>query len=132
MANYSRLQPNITPLNARIAYQIEAAGKRRDAAARHYRQVHARRIKRIKWIGIAAMAIFLIQLLMSQVRLHDANKGLTVSQQKLTGVQKSNTELKKDAKQLNDPAYLEQVLREKYGYAKSGETIYNLPEHDYA
>ena len=52
---------------------------------------------------------------------------LTASQDRLTAVQKTNSDLKSSRKRLDDPTYLQQILRDKYGYTKQGEIIYNLP-----
>lgn len=129
MSSYGRIQSNITPLNAKIAHQIEASASQRDRAAAHYRKAHARRKKRIMWIGLLVTMIFLAQLLIGQVNLHAANKSLTTSEQKLESAKSTNKDLKKNVSQLNDPSYLQQILREKYGYTRQGEIIYNLPDY---
>ncbi|WEV54244.1 septum formation initiator family protein [Leuconostocaceae bacterium ESL0723] len=129
MPSYNSIQPNITPLNANIAQQIARTEDRRSAAQRHYQKAHARRVKRIKVVGFALILLFLVQLLMAQVRLHAASKTLTASQQKLATAQKTRSGLQADLKRTKDPAYLQQILREKYGYTKEGELIYNLPEN---
>ena len=61
------------------------------------------------------------------MKLHTANATLTTTQSRLTSIQKTNDNLKADVKRLNDPTYLQQILRDKYGYTKQGELIYNLP-----
>lgn len=124
----SRLQPNIRPLNARIAQQIAASDEKREAARKHYKKAHARRRKQIIFVGMAIASVFMMQLVFGQVRLHAANQTLTKSENQLAAVQKTNSSLKKEAKQLQDEKYLKQILRDKYGYSKKDEIIYNLPD----
>ncbi|MDD9138555.1 septum formation initiator family protein [Fructobacillus sp. CRL 2054] len=127
MADSSRLQSNIRPLNARIAQQIAASDAKREATRQHYARAHRRRKKQIVIVGLAIAAVFMVQLIFGQVRLHAANKALTKSENQLVAVQKSNDSLKKESKQLQDENYLKQILRDRYGYSKKNETIYNLP-----
>ncbi|MBS9336831.1 FtsB family cell division protein [Fructobacillus papyrifericola] len=127
MADNSRLQPNIRPLNARIAQQIAASDAKREATRKHYARAHRRRKKQIVFVGLAIASVFMLQLIFGQVRLHAANKTLTKSENQLAVVQKSNDSLKKEASQLQDENYLKQILRDRYGYSKKNETIYNLP-----
>ena len=127
MAESSRLQSNIRPLNARIAQQIAASDAKREATRQHYARAHRRRKKQIVIVGLAIAAVFMVQLIFGQVRLHAANKALTKSENQLVAVQKSNDSLKKESKQLQDENYLKQILRDRYGYSKKNETIYNLP-----
>jgi len=61
------------------------------------------------------------------VKLHAANQELTNTQDRLEKVQKTNTDLTADTKRLKDATYLQQLLRDKYGYSKQGELVYNLP-----
>ena len=42
------------------------------------------------------------------------------------GVQIWKKQLNSHIKELNDPEYLQQLIRSKYNYAKKGETIYNF------
>ncbi|MFC4761321.1 FtsB family cell division protein [Fructobacillus durionis] len=127
MADSSRLQSNIRPLNARIAQQIAASDAKREATRQHYARAHRRRRKQIVIVGLAIASVFMVQLIFGQVRLHAANKALTKSENQLVAVQKSNDSLKKESKQLQDENYLKQILRDRYGYSKKNETIYNLP-----
>ncbi|GAP03151.1 septation ring formation regulator EzrA [Fructobacillus pseudoficulneus] len=128
MADDSRLQSNIRPLNARIAQQIAASDARREASRRHYDHAHRLREKRIILVGLAVASIFLVQLILGQVRLHAANQTLSKSEVSLQSVQKDGKALHKTAEQLKDPAYLQQILRDKYGYSRKDEIIYNLPD----
>ncbi|MDF7637505.1 septum formation initiator family protein [Leuconostocaceae bacterium ESL0958] len=121
-------QSNIRPLNANIAQQIAATEARRHAKTKHYTRLHRQRRKRIVWVGLAITAIFAFQLILGQVRLHAANQVLTKSQNSYQAVAKDHQSLKKNVDQLNDPNYLQQILRDKYGYSRQGEIVYNLPD----
>ncbi|CAK1236567.1 Cell division protein FtsB (FtsB) [Fructobacillus cardui] len=128
MVENEHRQSNIRPLNARIAKQIAASDARREASRRHYARAHDLRERRIVLIGLAVATVFIVQLVLGQVRLHAANQTLTKSELSLQAVQKENKSLKKTSNQLKDTAYLQQILRDKYGYSRKDETIYNLPD----
>ncbi|WP_010007514.1 FtsB family cell division protein [Leuconostoc fallax] len=66
--------------------------------------------------------------MIGQVKLHASNQAVTNTQQELQSVKRKNANLKADLTQLNDPTYLQMILRDKYGYTKKGELIYNLPD----
>ncbi|MBU7456248.1 septum formation initiator family protein [Leuconostoc fallax] len=121
-------QSNITPLNPKIAEQIRDAQSVNAKRAAYYRKKHKQREKRIYIIGGILMAFFGIQLLIGQVKLHASNQAVTNTQQELQSVKRKNANLKADLTQLNDPTYLQMILRDKYGYTKKGELIYNLPD----
>lgn len=125
--NFKRRQSNITPLNPAIAHEIKKSERANLEAAKHYRKAHARREKKILLFGGLIAMIFVVQLLIGQVKLHAANQELTNTQDRLEKVQKTNTDLTADTKRLKDATYLQQLLRDKYGYSKQGELVYNLP-----
>ncbi len=128
MAVYrQKKQSNITPLNSAIAREIHNSELANAQAAKHYRKAHARREKNILLIGALVATIFAVQLLIGQVKLHAANQKLTKTQDRLEHVQKTNKQLATNVKRLKNPTYLQQLLRDKYGYSKPGEIIYNLP-----
>ncbi|GAO99371.1 FtsB family cell division protein [Fructobacillus ficulneus] len=127
MAENSRRQSNIRPLNPRIAQQIVASDAKREAGHKHFKRAHRLRRKRIIGAGLAVACVFLVQLVLGQVRLHAANQTLNKTELTLQKTQKDNQDLRKKSEQLKDPAYLQQILRDKYGYSRKGEIIYNLP-----
>ncbi|ADG41022.1 MULTISPECIES: septum formation initiator family protein [Leuconostoc] len=127
MSTQNRRQLNKQHVNPEIQAIIRNSEPANMKARRYYQRAHANREKRILFFGAIFATIFAVQLLISQVKLHTANVTLTAAQDRLTAVQKTNADLKVDAKKINDPSYLQQILRDKYGYTKQGELIYNLP-----
>ena len=59
--------------------------------------------------------------------LHHVNQKVEASEQRLDKAKDTNAKLKLKVKQLNNKDYLGQLIRSKYYYSKSGETIYSLP-----
>ena len=127
MSTQKRRQLNRQHVNPEIQQIIRNSESENMQARRHYKKAHASREKKILFFGAVIATIFAVQLLVSQVKLHTANATLTTTQSRLTSIQKTNDNLKADVKRLNDPTYLQQILRDKYGYTKQGELIYNLP-----
>lgn len=127
MSTYNRRQLNKQRVHPEIQQIIRNSEPANMQAKRHYQKAHANREKRILFFGAIFATIFAVQLLISQVKLHAANATLTTTQSRLIAVKEANSELKADQKRLNDPTYLQQILRDKYGYTKSGEIVYNLP-----
>lgn len=127
MSTYNRRQSHKQRVNPEIRAIIRNSEPANMQAKKHYQRAHANREKKILFFGAVFATIFAIQLLISQVKLHTANVTLTASQDRLTVVQKTNSDLKSSRKRLDDPTYLQQILRDKYGYTKQGEIIYNLP-----
>ena len=72
--------------------------------------------------GLIAI-IFVIATLIGQVKLHAANQELT-NTRSFGKSPKTNTDLTADTKRLKDATYLQQLLRDKYGYSKQGELVY--------
>lgn len=127
MSTQDRRQLNKQYVSPEIKAIIRHSEPDNMKAKRHYQRAHANREKKILFFGSVFLVIFAVQLLISQVKLHSANVTLTATQNRLTAVQKTNADLKVDAKKIHDPNYLQQILRDKYGYTKQGELIYNLP-----
>lgn len=75
-----------------------------------------------------ALILFLgFQLINTRSNLHQMNRQVATSQVKLKKVQQRNDQLEGQIKQLNNKDYLQKLLRSKYDYTKSGETVYSLP-----
>ena len=115
---------------------IEAGGlamkrKRTPKAAKvntrsHASQVHMHRIGAILVIFFIGFAILGGLLLNGQHQLATVNSKLDSAQTTLAKKQAKNKRLNKKVKLLHNEDYRKQILREKYDYAKKGETIYNL------
>ncbi|WP_203643290.1 FtsB family cell division protein [Levilactobacillus andaensis] len=103
---------------------------RQHAAAHHTGWLRHRRIRRALRIGavFAVFAIILgIQLVRTNASLHTVNQQVATSERQLKQTKADSQDLKLQIKQLNNKDYLGQLIRSKYYYSKSGETIYSLP-----
>lgn len=104
------------------------------AVQHHTRWLGRRRMRRALRIGLvfAVFALILgIQLVRTNASLHKVNQQVATSERQLTKTKAENTQLDLKVKQLNNQDYVAQLIRSKYYYSKSGETIYSLPG-DYA
>ncbi|GEO74876.1 dihydroorotate dehydrogenase [Levilactobacillus namurensis] len=104
---------------------------RQHAAAKHRRNwMSRRRAKRALRI-IACFAFFIlilgVQLVRTNASRHKVDQQVVTSQRQLAKAKHTNADLKAQVKQLNDQDYLGQLIRSKYYYSKSNETIYSLP-----
>ena len=64
---------------------------------------------------------------MAAVRI---DRQTAVEQHRLNQAKSKNKELNEEVKQLNDSDYIQKLIREKYYYSKSGETVYTLPANN--
>lgn len=104
---------------------------RQHAAANHHHQwLGKRRMRRAIRI-VAFFAFFTlilgVQLVRTNASLHRANQQVVTSKQALVKTKATNDKLNLQVKQLNNQDYLGQLIRSKYYYSKSNETIYSLP-----
>jgi len=80
---------------------------------------------------VAVFAVFAIILGVQLVRTNASkakvDQQVVTSQQQLAKTKETSAELKQQVKQLNNQDYLGQLIRSKYYYSKSNETIYSLP-----
>ena len=100
------------------------------AVQHHTRWLGRRRMRRAVRIGLvfAVFALILgIQLIRTNASLHKVNQQVGTSERQLTKTKAENTQLDLKVKQLNNQDYVAQLIRSKYYYSKSGETIYSLP-----
>lgn len=100
------------------------------AVQHHTRWLGRRRMRRALRIGLvfAVFALILgIQIIRTNASLHKVNQQVATSERQLTKTKAENTQLDLKVKQLNNQDYVAQLIRSKYYYSKSGETIYSLP-----
>ncbi|WP_295746344.1 septum formation initiator family protein [uncultured Limosilactobacillus sp.] len=96
-------------------------------ANQHYiKKVHAKRRRVILLVTGCLTLLFGIQILVNHHTLSTVNLQIAGTKTELAAKKKTNRQLKAEVKSLHDPAYIQQVLRQKYNYSKSGETIYNF------
>ena len=99
-------------------------------AAHRHRGLSQRRAKRaVRIVAVfAVFALFLgIQLIQTNVGRHKVERQVVASRERLAKTKHTNAELRAQVKQLNDKDYLGQLIRSKYYYSKTNETIYSLP-----
>jgi len=90
-------------------------------------QVRRRRFILIVAIFGALVLFFGYQLINTRANLSQVNHQVATSQVNLKQEQRKNAKLNSQIKQLNNEDYLQKLLRSKYDYTKSGETVYSLP-----
>ena len=100
--------------------------------AQRVAQVRRRRFILIVAVFGALILFFGFQLINTRSNLHQVNRQVATSQVKLKKVQQKNSQLEGQIKQLNNKDYLQKLLRSKYDYTKSGETVYSLPNDNAA
>ncbi|MCI1290430.1 MAG: septum formation initiator family protein [Lactobacillus sp.] len=95
---------------------------------RHEREVH--RVRRNRIIAVFAIVfIFLgIQLGVKLMQTRQINQQVASQQHAVTKIKHQNKQLREKVSDLKDPNYLGKMIRYKYYYSKSGETIYTIPE----
>ncbi|MBS0950949.1 septum formation initiator family protein [Lactiplantibacillus plantarum] len=100
--------------------------------AQRVAQVRRRRFILIVAVFGALILFFGFQLINTRSNLHQVNRQVATSQVELKKVQQKNNQLESQIKQLNNKDYLQKLLRSKYDYTKSGETVYSLPNDNAA
>lgn len=100
--------------------------------AQRVTQVRRRRFILIVAVFGALILFFGFQLINTRSNLHQVNRQVATNQVKLKKVQQKNNQLESQIKQLNNKDYLQKLLRSKYDYTKSGETVYSLPNDNAA
>lgn len=119
----NQFKNNITKLNTPFTRQREL--EQSSEQAYRYR-VHMRRAKVILGIFIVLFLILAIQIIGTKRELGKVNHNIAKANVTLTNKKATNTKLKKQVKKMHNPSYLQELVREKYNYAKDGETIYNF------
>ena len=97
------------------------------ARRKQLKRIHRKRLLGISLIFLAAFSFLAFRIIKTQHSTADVVQQSNVAQKKLKQVTTQHKNLKQQVKQLNNDDYLQKLIREKYYYSKSGETIYNLP-----
>ena len=105
----------------------ERLARLRRKAARKEKEVHRVRKNRIIACFAIAILIFGLQLIMVHVQTGRINSQIQTNKAELN---KTNKKLKSQVADLKDPDYVAKVIRYKFYYSKSGESIYTLPEKE--
>ncbi|QMU07032.1 FtsB family cell division protein [Levilactobacillus suantsaii] len=111
-------------------YARQLARQKEPTVSIQHHGLKRRRVRRALRI-FAVFAVFAlilgVQLVRTNASLHHVNQKVEASEQRLDKAKDTNAKLKLKVKQLNNKDYLGQLIRSKYYYSKSGETIYSLP-----
>ena len=118
-----RIKNNITKINTPFARQRDQ--ERSSEQAYRYR-VHVRRAQIIGGVFIVLFLILAIQIIGTKREQARVNRNIEKANTTLAQKRATNKKLKKQVNKLHDPSYLQELVREKYGYAKDGETIYHF------
>jgi cell division protein DivIC len=121
-------QSNMRVLHPELMAEVQAGAQDNAKKARYYARKHKQRRLRIIYGGGLLMAFFAVQLLIGQVNLSQANRQLTRVSEQLQQQKDTHADLEQQQERLQDSDYIQQLLREKYGYTRPGETLYNLPQ----
>ncbi|PWF99297.1 FtsB family cell division protein [Levilactobacillus bambusae] len=105
-----------------VADQVMEQRKRQALMTRRRR----RALKILAVFAVAAL-FFTIQLVRTNASYHHVQQQVKTTKVKLADERKTNADLKGQIKDLNDDDYLAKLIRSKYYYTKSGETVYSLP-----
>lgn len=92
----------------------------------YVRHVHVRRARLIIGVFLVVMVVLTCQLIGAHRSLAKINQNIQTTRVAVKNQRSKNARLEKQLKLLHDPAYTQQIMREKYNYAKKGETIYNF------
>lgn len=92
----------------------------------YIKNVHAKRRRVILMVSGFLALLLCLQLMFAHHNLSTTNAQIASEKAALVTKKKTNKHLKAEVKALHDPTYIQQVLRQKYNYSKSGETIYNF------
>ncbi|KRL01864.1 FtsB family cell division protein [Liquorilactobacillus capillatus] len=105
---------------------------RKQQAQLQNRKLRVERVRRRRLtaiiLGAVVVALFFgYQIINARLMARSLNNQTRVAQKKLNNVNSEQKDLKRKIKRLNEPDYLEKMIREKYYYSKKGETIYSFP-----
>lgn len=119
----SHSHDRVTSINTPYSRQQNA---QLQANHRHARRVHAKRRRVILLVTGVLALILCVQIVVNHHALSTVNSQIDSTKSTLAQKKETNKHLKSEVKALHDPTYIQQVLRQKYNYSKSGETIYNF------
>lgn len=97
-----------------------------DAKRQRLLKVRKKRFYIIVSVFAVLTIFFGVQIFQAHHNLQNIQAQTVQKQTKLKHVKAKNKQLNQQVKLLNDDTYLEKIIRQKYFYAKSGETVYNF------
>jgi cell division protein DivIC len=119
--------PYMVPVNEEISKQIREANSINKKQNKKQKLAHQRFQMSLVTIMGAVTCWFVLQMGVSIFGIINANAALIDTKAQYEKVLKTNDQLKLQNKNLKNPDFLAQVMRDKYQYSKYGEVIFNLP-----
>lgn len=126
---------DIMPENSKIKvlhneyFQSQKKKAEREHANRQLRS-HKARMLLVGLVVAVGTVCGLFRIVQSRVAAVRIDRQTAVEQHRLNQAKSKNKELNEEVKQLNDSDYIQKLIREKYYYSKSGETVYTLPANN--
>lgn len=117
-------QSKITRLENAYTKQIQAQQQQNKSILTKQRK---KRAALIMGVFLVACLVLSTEIVHAKLSLGQTQTEIVGRQQKLKTTKATNQNLQEHVKLLNNKAYLENLIRSKYYYSKSGETIYSLP-----
>ncbi|KIS04188.1 FtsB family cell division protein [Paucilactobacillus wasatchensis] len=118
---------NVSHIHTAYSKQVLEQEAQNASERRQLIKIRKKRSFAIISVFVVFVLFFGVQIIQSRASLRDTNAQVAKQETKLKTVKKTNQNLKKQVKLLNNSDYLQKVIRQKYYYSKQGETIYNLP-----
>ena len=111
-------------MKGRTVYSLDTPYAQQKTAQQAADKAYARKIHKRRFL--AMIGIIGVFVLVFGVQIWKNQRQLGQTQTQLTKQKSKQKQLNSHIKELNDPEYLQQLIRSKYNYAKKGETIYNF------
>lgn len=122
-----RQETKITKLDSQYARE-QAARQKRDHLQKQYKKRRLWRLAGLFGVLVVVLLVLGRQLWQSKKTQASLQTQITNQKQHLNKTQDLQKELKIQVNQLNDPIYVDKLIRYKYDYSKSGELVFILPE----
>ncbi|WP_040467823.1 septum formation initiator family protein [Limosilactobacillus gastricus] len=90
------------------------------------RDTHVKRIKMILTLFAAVILFLGFELWQSHIELAQVNQSIVKTEQTIKSQKSRGQTIQEELKLLKNPDYVQQLVRQKYDYAKDGETLYKF------
>lgn len=94
------------------------------------KKTHRIRLNRIVAIFAIIFVVLGVQIAIKVFQTARINNQVKAEKENLTKVKKTANNLKTKRQNLNDPDYVAKLIRYKFYYSKSNETVYNVHERN--
>lgn len=90
------------------------------------RDTHVKRIKMILTLFAAVILFLSFELWQSHTELAQVNQSIVKTEQTIKTEKSRGKSMQEELKLIKNPDYVQQLVRQKYDYAKDGETLYKF------